>query len=82
MQKLQIDLREIDRVKKKGIITILTRVEAQRGPLQDSRVLANIPDVEVYKDGYGGERCHSEPGQHEDVSQHDELKNKHRKTSC
>lgn len=54
--------------------TVLTRVEAQRSPLQQSVVLANIPDVEIYKDRNGGESCHSQPGQHEDVSQHDELK--------
>lgn len=54
-------------------LTILAWVQAERGPVQHCSVLANIPDVEVYEDGQGGESRHSEPGQHEDVRQHDEL---------
>lgn len=62
------------------ILTILAWVQAECGPLQHGSILANIPDVEVYKDWEGGESSHSEPGQHEDVCQHDELQGQHKNT--
>lgn len=68
----QLDLRWAGEETETGL-TILAWVQAERGPVQHCSVLANIPDVEVYEDGQGGESRHSEPGQHEDVRQHDEL---------
>lgn len=56
------------------MLTILAWVKAQAGSLQDSSILANIPDVEVYENWDGGKCSHSKPSQHEDVCQHDELK--------
>lgn len=53
--------------------TELARVQTQILSLQHSAVLANSPDVEVDKDGQSGEGRHSEPGQHKDIRQHDEL---------
>lgn len=55
------------------ILTILAWVQAECGSLQHSSILADIPDVEIYEDWEGGESSHSEPSQHEDVRQHDEL---------
>lgn len=57
-----------------AIPTVLARVQAERGALQHGGILANVPDVEVDKDGQGGKHRHTQPGQHEDVRQHDELK--------
>lgn len=62
------------------ILTILAWVQAECGPLQYGGILANIPDVEINKDGEGGESSHSEPSQHEDVCQHDELQQQQRNT--
>ncbi len=56
-----------------SILTILAWVQAECGPLQHGSILADIPDVEIYKDWEGGKSSHSEPSQHEDVCQHDEL---------
>lgn len=56
------------------MLTILAWVKAQGGSLQDSSILANIPDVEIYENWNGGKCSHSKPSQHEDVCQHDELK--------
>lgn len=56
-----------------AVLTVLARVQAERGALQRGAVLAEVPDVEVDEDGQGGEGSHSQPGQHEDVRQHDEL---------
>lgn len=62
------------------VLTILAWVQAERGPLQHSGILADVPDVEVYEDWEGGEGSHSEPSQHEDVCQHDELRGQPRNT--
>lgn len=62
----------------KGLLTILAWIQAQLRPIQNRRILANIPDVEVQKDWDGGESCDSKPSQHEDVGQHDELKEERR----
>lgn len=59
-----------------SILTILAWVQAERGSLQHCGVLADVPDVEVYKDRDRGEGGHSEPSQHEDVCQHDKLQGK------
>lgn len=59
-------------------LTILAWVQAKRSSLQHSSILANVPDVKVYKDRDGGKTSNSEPSQHEDVCQHDELQEKHR----
>lgn len=59
-------------------LTVLAWVQAQRGSLQHSSVLANVPDVKVYEDWDGGKTSNSEPSQHEDVCQHDELQEKDR----
>lgn len=56
------------------VLTILSWVQAERSSLQHCSILANIPNVEIYKHWEGGERCHTKPSQHEDVCQHDELK--------
>lgn len=55
-------------------ITILPWVQAEWSSFQHSNILTDIPDVEIYKDGEGGKSSHSKPSQHEDVCQHDELK--------
>lgn len=57
-------------------LTVLAWVQAEWSSLQHSSVLADVPDVEVYKDRDGGEPSNSQPGQHEDVCQHDELQGK------
>lgn len=59
-------------------LTVLAWVQAERGSLQHSGILANVPDVKVNKDRNGGETSNSEPSQHEDVCQHDELQEKDR----
>lgn len=59
-------------------LTVLAWVQAERGSLQHSSILANVPDVKVNKDRDGGESSNSEPSQHEDVCQHDELQEKDR----
>lgn len=59
-------------------LTVLAWVQAERGSLQHSSILANVPDVKVNKDRDGGETSNSEPSQHEDVCQHDELQEKDR----
>lgn len=59
-------------------LTILAWVQAKRSSLQHSGILANVPDVKVYKDWDGGETSNSEPSKHEDVCQHDELQGKER----
>ena len=64
----------------KVFLTILTWVPAECGPLQHSGILADVPDVKVYKDWEGCESSHPEPSQHEDVCQHDELQKHQRKT--
>ncbi len=56
--------------------TKLARVKTQTCSLQNGRVLANGPDVEIHEDRQRGECCHTQPSQHEDVRQHDELENK------
>lgn len=65
---------------REGLLTVLPWIQAQVRPIQDCCVLANIPDVEVKKDWDGGESCDPEPSQHEDVGQHDELKEEWRAT--
>lgn len=59
-----------------NMLTILAWVQAERGSLQHCGVLADVPDVEVYKNRDRGEGGHSEPSQHEDVCQHDKLQGK------
>lgn len=59
-------------------LTVLAWVQAERGSLQHGSILANVPDVKVNKDWDGGETSNSEPSQHEDVCQHDELQEKDR----
>lgn len=59
---------------RQSILTILAWVQAERGSIQHSGILANIPDVEIEENWDGSKGGHSEPSQHEDVSQHDELK--------
>lgn len=55
-------------------LTKLAQVQAEVGALHHSGVLTDGPDVEVHEDGEGGECCHPEPSQHEDVRQHDKLR--------
>lgn len=57
-----------------SFLTILAWVQAECSTVQHGSVLADIPDVEIYKDWKGSKSSHSEPSQHEDVCQHDELK--------
>lgn len=59
-----------------NILTILAWVQAERGSFQHSGVLADVPDVKVYKYRDRGEGGHSEPSQHENVCQHDKLQRK------
>lgn len=69
-----LDIGGGDHGNRKCFLTILAGVQAECGPLQHSDILANVPDVEIYKDWERGKSCHSQPRQHEDVCQHDELK--------
>lgn len=57
-------------------LTVLAWVQTKRSSLQHSSILADVPDVEVYKDRDGGKTSNSKPSQHEDVCQHDELQGK------
>lgn len=59
-------------------LTVLAWIQTKRSSLQHSCILADVPDVKVYKDRDGGKTSNSEPSQHEDVCQHDELQEKHR----
>lgn len=49
----------------------LTKVQAEIRPLHQGGVSADGPQVEVHVNWQGGERRHSQPGQHEQVRQHD-----------
>lgn len=40
-------------------LTVLAWVQAERSSLQHSSVLANVPDVKVYKDRDGGKTSNS-----------------------
>lgn len=61
----------------KDPLTKLTKVQAEIRPLHQGGVSADGPQVEVHVNWQGGERRHSQPGQHEQVRQHDKLQ--HRK---
>lgn len=54
-------------------LTKLAQVQAEVGALHHSGVLTDGPDVEVHEDGQRGEGCHTQPGQEEDIGQHNEL---------
>ena len=53
--------------------TKLTQVQAEVGALHEGGVSADSPQVEVHVHGQGSEGRHPQPGQHEQVCQHDEL---------
>lgn len=58
------------------MLTILAWVQAEGGSFQHCGILADVPDVKVYKDWDRGEGGHSKPSQHENVCQHDKLQGK------